>query len=88
MDRRSGSAQGIKDIPSEYACLKNMVTPSDHKLEIADQFHQHFINWTPTHGGSSTYESPMLWIPSRSISFATMRIALLAVRFLGPIFSS
>lgn len=26
-------SQGISAIPSEYTCLKNMVTPSDHNLE-------------------------------------------------------
>lgn len=27
-------SQGIRAIPSEYTCLKKMVTPSDHNLEM------------------------------------------------------
>jgi len=28
------ATQGIKAIPSEYACLKKIVTPSDHNLKM------------------------------------------------------
>jgi hypothetical protein len=42
MVRPPKSAQGIKAIPSEYVCLKKIVTPSDHNLKIAAiSFNQH-----------------------------------------------